>query len=370
MDTCICAKCLSDEDLQQWIEDQDGDYGCDVCGQKDARTTKLDELASYMRDCLCQFYGFAVNQLPYESREGGYQGWHCDTFDLLFDHIGIDLPRDRKDFLRHELPDRISEETWCEYDWLSLDLDEALKYGWEKFCQITMHQRRFFFHKIGEPDDREDFTPEALLGEIAVLAGEFGLIVPLSEGTHLYRARPGAMNMKTAEELGPPPENEATQSNRMNPPGIPMFYSAEDDVTAIEEVWEKPGSLGKFVTRREAWILDLSDLPSIPGIFSGVQRRDRLGLVFLHGFTEAIISPVARDDRAHVDYVPSQIVTEYFRANPIDRITLDGIRYPSVAHPGGRNVVLFGTQENVGETGDFDPEQGHWIELVESRSYD
>jgi hypothetical protein len=134
-DEPVCAKCFSDEDISQCIEEFNGPPGCSFCSACDAPTAPLDYVAEHMRECLLQFYGFAVEQLPYETREGGYQGAHWDTYDLIFDQLGLDLPRDRDDRLRYVLPDRITVEVWCDYDWLSLDYDEELNYEWKKFAR-------------------------------------------------------------------------------------------------------------------------------------------------------------------------------------------------------------------------------------------
>jgi|SRR5471030_15803 len=50
--------------------------------------------------------------------------------------------------------------------------------------------------------------------------------------------------------------------------------------------------------------------------------------------------------REHVDYAPSQVVSEYFALvfqSDGDGSKLDGIVYPSAVRPGGRNLVLFPT---------------------------
>ncbi|MNJ70296.1 RES domain protein [compost metagenome] len=88
-------------------------------------------------------------------------------------------------------------------------------------------------------------------------------------------------------------------------------------------------------------MLDLTRIPAIPGFFSEEPRRFRLYLKFLHHFAQDIMQPVARDDRVHTEYVPSQIVTEYLREQTFKDGKLDGIMYGSVASPGKRNVVLF-----------------------------
>jgi hypothetical protein len=66
-----------------------------------------------------------------------------------------------------------------------------------------------------------------------------------------------------------------------------------------------------------------------------------LGLRFLHQFANAIMQPVARDDRAHIDYILSQVATEYFREHLFDAGRLDGVRFPSTVDPRGNNVVIF-----------------------------
>lgn len=112
----VCAKCFEDEDIVDFIEDYDGPPGCTYCKCSDAPTTPLDDVAAHMRGCLLQFYGFAADQLPYESREGGYQGAHWDTAELLFQELGFSLPRDEKDELFFDLTSHIGDEVWCDYD--------------------------------------------------------------------------------------------------------------------------------------------------------------------------------------------------------------------------------------------------------------
>lgn len=75
-----------------------------------------------------------------------------------------------------------------------------------------------------------------------------------------------------------------------------------------------------------------------------------MGLGFLHHFQEEIIQPVARDDRIHVDYIPPQIVSEFFKLHSFSEGFVDGVRYRSAVDPGGFNLVLFvSAQELVDE---------------------
>jgi RES domain-containing protein len=253
----------------------------------------------------------------------------------------------------------------------------------EKICQKIQYERRFFFalpqkEEAGEKKnwlrDREEFPPLGVLHEIVKLAEDFDMVQTLPAGTTFFRARPCAPDghYQTAQELGPPPPDRAVQANRMNPPGIPMMYGAETEHVAVRETRSSCVTVGRFQLEREARILDLADLPEIPGIFSGVERRTRLGLIFVHAFAREIARPVDRTDRIHIDYIPSQVVTEFIRDAKISGSPVDGIRYPSTLDPNGRNLVLFATQDDLMEpdgtpvSTQHYPPPAPWIRLLDA----
>ena len=361
----VCSKCFEDENLVGWIEQQDGEPGCDACGKRDAPTADLNELADHMRERLERYYGYAADQLPYDSGEGGYLAPHWDTYDLLADVVGLSLPRDSRG-LFFRLCEAISDQMWCEYDWLTLDLDDSLASGWGRFSKVVQHQRRFFFHEFGiDRDDPDQRSPAELLRFIGKLAERQSLIKSLPRGTRIYRARHlDPMPAKVcAKDLGPPPAKYALQSNRMNPAGIPMLYAATHPRTALHEVRGKGAVLGTFEVMRDARILDLSLLPPVPGIFSNSSREDRLGLKFLIEFERSITKPVARDQRVHVDYLPSQVATEFFREFAFASGPIDGIQYRSSLDKSGSNIVLFATVRDIKG---WRPARGPWARLVKA----
>jgi hypothetical protein len=367
-DRYVCATCFEDGDLKRFIASKATQRQCSFCGSR-AKSAPLDDVADFIEGRMEEFYGKAVEQLPYESREGGYQGgWHTDTNDLLFGNIGLNLPKDHDGQLAQAILDEIGDDEWCDYDWLTLSLDQSLKSGWSHFCANVKHTRRFFFHKLGgddsgHPDDRSFFS---LLFDIAKLADDLGLIKSIPAGYSLYRARPRVNTLvkyRTAEELGPPPEKLATQTNRMNPPGIPMFYGAENAALAVAEIRNSLFSLGRFKMNRDIRVLDLANLPKVPGFFSTASQRERLGLSFLREFSSLISEPVERDDRTHVDYIPTQVYTEFLRDFRFDGGAIDGIRYKSATDLTGANVVLFATSENVRDKTAL-PDLTQWLRLV------
>ena len=379
----VCAECFSDEWLCQLIEDIDSPPGCSFCKSSDSPTAPLDKVCDHMRECLMEFFAFAADNLPFESRDGGYLGKHWGTYELLIDEVQLDLPMDQDGQLMHMLSNRISDQVWCEHDWLSLDYNVMLEHSWEKFCHMIQHERRFFFaipKENTEEDEnrfrnREEFNPPELLTEIVSLADELDLVQTLPAGTKFYRSRHCKPDVpyQTACLLGPPLAKEAFRANRMNPPGIPMMYGAESASTAVLESRASCVTVGQFVFEREVQILDLGNLTKIPSIFSGIGRRQLLGLIFMHAFTEDITRPVDRKDRSfHIDYIPSQVITEYIRDSQFHFGTVDGIRYPSELHVGGRNLVLFATQDDLMEPDGSPVSQrkyppiAPWIRLVKT----
>lgn len=379
----VCACCVSGEGIAEFIAVYDGPPGCVFCDGDDAPTTPLEAVADHMRECLLNFYSFAVDHLPYESREGGYQGLTWSTLDLLLDELQIDFPRDSNNELLYTLADRISDDLWCEYDWLALDYHIALDFSWKTFCQTIQHERRFFFalskaDKSKESewlDDRETFLPLGLLSEIAMLAERFDLVRTLPPGTRFFRGRPCKLGKayNTARDLGPPPAEQAIQANRMNPPGIPMMYGADTENVAALETRSSCVSVGQFQFEREVQLLDLAELPDVPGIFSGVGRQERLGLIFMKAFAQEIARPVDRTDRIHIEYIPSQVATEFIRDAKFGSDQVHGIRYPSTLNPDERNLVLFVTQDDLMEpdgslvSGRSYPDPDPWIRLIDSR---
>jgi RES domain-containing protein len=146
-----------------------------------------------------------------------------------------------------------------------------------------------------------------------------------------------------------PPDSKARFSNRMSPAGIVMFYGAQERETALREVRdtgradETELTVGSFKTVADLKIIDLTRLPPSPSLFDRDNRAMISGIRFLHRFVEELKQPVIKDGREHVDYVPTQVVTEYFRRAfaDVERKPVQGILYPSSVHSGGTCCVLF-----------------------------
>jgi hypothetical protein len=99
-------------------------------------------------------------------------------------------------------------------------------------------------------------------------------------------------------------------------------------------------------------------------------RRDAQ---FFRDLVEDFTRPIERDDRIHIEYVPTQVFTEYCRlawhGEFESSSPLEGIIYPSARRPGQLAIVLFDDRSSIkGAEEDSviksDPKAA-WIELVD-----
>lgn len=124
-------------------------------------------------------------------------------------------------------------------------------------------------------------------------------------------------------------------------------------------------TVGQFRTAREFPIVDLTRVPSVPSIFDLAMRDSRSDIIFLNRFMHDFQEPVIKDGREHIDYVPTQIVTEYIRhmySHP-DYGVVRGVLYRSVRGEGECCVLFFDNEQccNI--------EKG-WTETKEQYSQD
>ncbi len=354
----VCRDCFGDDDLRNFAEFAAAAKQCDFCGAQsnDPIAAPLNDVAERIFQSLSAEFENPANSLPYDSGEGGYQGITYSTEELLRDEIGLDLPRDDGrllEALTRAIDDlEESPQLWSERDPFGLPLEEGLQLSWRAFTQFVMHHRRFFFRQTDlreQAEDPEQLTPDELLRQITGYAIDVGLVERLPVGIRIYRARNRRMKFPlTAAELGPPPPEKATQ-NRMSPAGIAMLHAAEDKETAVTEVYSDPGeyAIGRFITTRDALILNLHTLPEVPGFFSEDHAWERHPLKFLRAFGKDVSRPIVQDGRIHIEYVPTQVLTEYLKTQvTVEDTRIDGIAFTS-SRTGRRNYTLFVTQDNV-----------------------
>ena len=269
----------------------------------------------------------------------------------------LGLPLDCNDDLFEDICSAFHNTDWVRSaggHWSSSHPHEVMQSSWGDFVGAVKHRTRFHFYQnsTGHSYEREELTPAEVLSKLGRMIFETQLLKVVPAGTPLFRCRvkkAGDEWPLNSVQLGAPPPEKAT-AGRMNPAGISYLYTAFEYGTALAETISHPPTivvLSTFLTLASHIVIDLSNLPAAPSIFDANGYELREALLFLNDFTSQISRPVTKDGSEHIDYVPSQVVCEYFAQVFISDddvgTHVEGIIYPSAVRPGGRNLVFFPT---------------------------
>jgi len=368
----VCAECIADDALQQIVARFANHLECHYCGKQADHpiAAPLEDITLHMAACINRVYCDPAEVLPYESREGGYQGIVYNLYDL-FEEIGFDVSDNS---LRDDIYASFDLEDWAEKDWQVLDPGQRLIYGWQTFSDAVKHERRFTFWSMGDPhahpvyDEHPDNMPVGkMLDRIADAVVEADLLHELPTDTPLWRVRihNASVSLNRDSDLSAPPRGCASQPNRMSPAGISMFYGSEDFETALAETLDPHRVAGKRVTGglfnpvRPLVVLDLFALPGVPSFFDEDAFDLRYTLIFLRAFARNVSQPITRDGREHIDYVPTQAFSEYvrYRMKGAEGRAIDGIRFRSSKNGKACYVIFCAQEQCLEQTDPYGPAQ-------------
>jgi hypothetical protein len=318
-DGWVCGGCVDDYALTEAIaKDAVTGERCDFCHSSPA--APLDTLLGAFVSGLRTEYGDADDEgVFWDGQEGGYQwGVKWNTWDLVDQFGDVLTGEGLVDAVRNAMHDRV----WVEVDFAHPSQDEALSWSWDHFREAVLHETRYVFWLRKDEDEEElrswgEIPAARILDELGVLIERLGLLRLLPAGSRICRGRSHTkMDLPTgARELGTVPVDLAKRSNRMSPAGIPMFYGSTDFDTTVREI---AATTNKFDQATCAWfetsvpvaVVDFTDLAPVPSMFDLERTQTRHALMFLHSFVSDL-SKRPRPTFEEVDYVPTQIVTEY-----------------------------------------------------------
>ncbi len=350
----VCLDHITDAYLSLRLKDFVTEYECTVCtktlpaGVNTPFAVPLEELMRVVVETVRHFYADAVSVLPWDSEEGSLVGPQLETGDVVVDIAGGAFEDNHCD----EIVEMISSAIGHGALWTSWFADADINrvdYAWDQFMQIAMHQSRMVVG-LGSPTDPPGKLATFLSSVLLYAESDLGLVKPLPAGTVFYRGRlceDSGQIKRHSNDLGPAPPEKAKTANRMSPAGVALFYASGDPQTALAEIAghgvEPLAVIGKFTNMRELRILDLTGSPKPISPFCLEKREHaRMGR-FLSSFVRYITAPVIPDDRQHVEYAPTQLLTEYLRwvAEP----KLDGIALPSAQTKKCTYVLFFGRSD-------------------------
>lgn len=350
-DKVVCSTCIEDEALAEVIRENPEEGPCSFCGKKRKEVGTLSSVIERVAEALNLDYTKPEEELFRDDETES--GWSHDPMDIrdVLDEVGYETSN--FDIIE-EIVSAFTDRQFIERHFGTMRPNERRRAGWERFKHAVKHERRFTFWSMGDDENDKDHPDYLAVGEmldeIGRMVREAGLVRTVDKGKAFWRVRTHNVGKRFTKDsdLSPPPVDKATQSNRMSPAGVSMFYGAEDFLTACAEtvdVTKDAGralSGGKFVTERELLLLDLIDIPDPPSYFD-IERRDlHHAILFLRRFVRELAEPIIRGGREHIEYVPTQAFTEYvrFQMKADDDHAFDGLRYRS-SRNGKACVVLF-----------------------------
>lgn len=355
-ETYVCEDCVADDALQELVRENLASNVCSYCGDEnedgEVLAAPFDVIMLRIYESVSKYYSDAQDtSMPRVDKDWLVDQTYTGIMLMEFD------PGWEASFSEDVSNSFDSSAYWVEHvdgDWAIENPSHALSYGWKSFKEQVLTKTRYLF--LAEPEEehssgRPDYIPIAtMLDALGSVCKSENLISTVPAGTEFFRVRHASKQASKQEsfscfsEMGVPPIGDAN-AGRMNPAGISYFYVGYDQVTAEKEVldWSKHWFVAKYVIKEEMTVIDFSWLPKIPSLFEPDLYESRHNGFFLHEFTSDLVEPVSKDGREHVDYVPTQIVSEYFRHRFFsatgDKVL--GIKYPSVKNEGGLNLAVF-----------------------------
>ena len=339
----VCHRHFTDYAIRDSIKANVQAGKCSYC--KKTGATELETLMFFMMEGVMNFYEDAAGFMRYDSNEGGYQGEIFSQDELINDEIGLDVD---DNVLREDIINSIDDRAWATPNSYYDSQRDILVYHWGYFKDVAKHKARYLFAQTTRLRSFDyQLNPYLILEDIGRYISEFQMVSYLSKGAILSRCRQHLAKdlVIEAKDISSPPLEKATMPSRMSPAGIPMFYCAFDKETAkaetiIENDLSKPKvTTCNFKVRKDLKVIDFGKLPKRISMFDTENFREYHVVQFLHEFVADLSKGIKRDGKEHIEYVPTQILTEYFRYMFPE--TIHGIVYPSSKRKGSNSCVLF-----------------------------
>lgn len=350
-----CVNCFNNPYIIHQIRSEGEIDNCDYCESENIEIVDTGKLGEYIRECLSKAYiNASTDDIPFHVYEKMSEiqtieeifRWDEEVFSETLENIGrtesllVDLMNESgpswHDIAQGAVDEFEGGEAFLVLkDSFYMPDHNQYQYDWNNFTYVVKHVNRFF-------DVRLDRTREELLSSFDKFFKLMAKDIPV--GHLIWRGRlnptgPIENDVQKILECGPPPRKKAI-SLRMNPSGISYFYGAEDFETSSKEIRDSKESFsiyGLFETTKNLRIVDLSEIPyvQISSIFSHNYDHELHGAKhFLRSFRDEVSKPITPDE-AQIEYLPTQILTEYIRIKGYD-----GVRYGS-SLTDGFNITLF-----------------------------
>lgn len=344
-ETFVCSKHINDYAIKNHISFSGKKGECTYCFEKRS-IIPLRDLMTFIMDGINNFYEDAANWMSYDSKEGGYLGHTIDKYDMIEDLLSIE------DYvLQQDVQDAFSDIVWSDNNRYNITETDLLESQWYLFKNVVKHKSRYMFSQTSIfKTDEDSQKAYDIFKRISKGIIPLGIINKIEPTTNLIRIRQHTRSEKInkSNQIASTPIEYAIYPNRMSPAGISKFYCAFENETAFKETVDANNkkkskvTIAIFQNKRELKVIDLSKLNHI-SIFDNKKRKHYFLNLFLKAFVEDLSKNIEHDGKEHIEYVPTQIVTEFFRYpfSESKKTPIDGIIYPSSKNIGKKACVLF-----------------------------
>ena len=135
----VCQTCVEDPALQAVVREAAIAEQCDYCREKSDQAIAADvgEVAGFILSAVEKEFVDPANELPYEGREGGYQGEVIDSPFGLFEEIDFSLANQQ---LLDDIADSLRADVWlCRRNYFSCTPSQRLQFGSERLRAVVKH---------------------------------------------------------------------------------------------------------------------------------------------------------------------------------------------------------------------------------------
>jgi len=369
-DKYVCASCFRDYAICEFINSHLKWPTCTYCGRTSSQliSASFSDVLHFIMEGVTFEWIASTPEVEWEAEHygwhGGRDGWLGS--DSMIQSVLPEL-RTAKGELLKDIVAYIARE-WRPRRQYDPEPEDFFSYRWDEFANAVKYQTRYVYYRVNTDwqkdinnrnrSSRFRIRPSHVIEEVLDNISDLDITQTISPGTIIWRARmhDATVFLSTPEELGPPSFEEALASTRMSPAGIPVFYGSFERETTIAETLKPEGgrkpsrviTVGRWETLQEFRALNLAEIPATPSLFDAKLRKLRPTVSFLESFSEEISQPILKDGREHIEYVPTQIFTEYIKHVYKDREgnKVDGILYRSAIRENGINCVLFITKKD------------------------
>lgn len=365
--TLLCPQCFGNSGLRRRIEQIRPDYDEGRCVfHKTRKGTPIDAVGAIIDEVFRSNYAIAGSDTYYSDDLED-----PETYD---EQRGEDLRQTVGDLTEPTVPDvqdliadwlMANDNYWPPDGEEPFYLDEyryertapgdaGHAVAWSMFRESIMHEQRFFNRSA------DDWL--ASIFQFIHLQRDEARLPPVylmdpDQAPTFFRARVAdvvgqrKILANPLQEMGAPPRRLG-KPNRMNPSGITALYASLDIETCLSELRPLVGAevvTAELKLHRPIVVLDTTRFQAPPkelNLFARDHARRLTQWRFMQRFMNEISKPILPSDE-HLDYVPTQAVSEYLHKVHEVRIgkaarKIDAIIFKSAQRPSGTNIVLFG----------------------------